>query len=836
MKKVLFLLTSFYFITSFCYSQVKESEITSKNSRGNAELINFKETKIKSDKSSVNDFLKKQHKCKNEIEFKEDSKSIVLDKQIESKKYQQFYKGVKVEFGIQNSVSENGNLKTVNGKYVDIQNIGIKPKLTEREALNFALKEVGAKEYMWEKKENEEFLKKEQSDKNATFYPNGEIVIIEKDLFGEKPTPTLAYKFNIYASNPLSRDYIYIDANNGEVLLKDPIIKHIQGSGITRYSGQRTFETQQNGTQYKLRDYSRGNGIETYNMNRTANYAGATDFIDNDNNWTSSEYNNANKDNAALDAHWGTEKTYDYFLLKHNRNSYNNNGAVLKNYVHANLVAMGYPSNDNAFWDGQRMTYGDGTSSFDALTSVDVVGHEIGHGVCSSTANLLYSKESGAINEGLSDIWGAMIEYYADPTKQTYLIGEEIKLGGGALRSMFDPNTYGQPKTYGGTYWYDQNCTPTYLNDFCGVHRNSGVFNHWFYILAEGKTGTNELGNSYNVTGISKEKAAKIVYRAESVYFTATTNYSQARDLTIQATKDLYGVYSAEAVSVCQAWYAVGVGNNNCILPLVITGNEVICSSTTNYTYSISNLVPNTLVNWSVSTNSLILISSTNSTITIKPINSSFIGFATINATVSGIVTSKKIWIGLPAFTFVRDKGEYCDSKWHNVTYILNLPPASSFSLDYINPQPLAIQYGLLASGSYNTITFKYGKAFTGNIGFGGIATNICGEFIVDTYEAVKLCSQLPTNVNNIGSENYYKIFPNPTSNIINVSLNIPDYLPQANSPINAELYNMIGELKKTEILNNNSASINVEGLPLGIYILKIFINDTIETHQVVIQ
>lgn len=834
MKKVLFLLSSFYFITS--YSQVKESEVTSKNSKGNAELINFRETKIKSDKNSVNDFLKKQYKCNIETEFKEDSKSIIVEKQLESKKSQQYYKGIKVEFGIQNIVSEQGNLKSSNGRYVEIGEINIKPKLTENEALKFALKNIGAKEFMWENKENEDFLKKEQNDSKATYYPKGEILIIEKDIFGKKPTPTLAYKFNIYASKPLSRDFIYIDANNGEILLIDPIIKHIQGTGSTRYSGQRTFETQLSGNQYKLRDYSRGSGIETYNMNRTANYAGATDFTDNDNNWTASEFNNANKDNAALDAHWGASKTYDYFSIKHNRNSYNNNGAVLKSYVHANLVSMGYPSNDNAFWDGQRMTYGDGTTSFDALTSIDVVGHEIGHGVCSNSANLVYSKESGAINEGLSDVWGAMIEFYAEPTKQTYLIGEEIKLGGGALRSMFDPNTYGQPKTYGGTYWYDQNCTPTYLNDYCGVHRNSGVFNHWFYILAEGKSGTNELGNAYNVTGISKEKAAKIVYRAETIYFTATTNYTQARDLTIQATKDLYGAYSTEAVSVCQAWYAVGVGNNNCILPLIITGDEVICSSTTNYTYSISNLVANTLVSWSVSTNALILVSSTNSTITIKPINSNFVGFATIYATVSGVVTSKKIWIGVPAFTFVRDKGENCDIKWHYVTYILNMPPASSFTLDFIAPQPLAIQYGLLASGSYNTITFKYGKGFTGNISFAGIANNICGSYESDNYEFVKLCSQLPTNLNSIVSENYYLISPNPATNIINVSLNAPEYLPETNSPIYAELYNMVGELKKTEIVYNNSASINVEGLPLGIYVLKIFINDTIETHQVIIQ
>lgn len=546
-KNIAFL--GMFLISCSVFSQVKEKEIISKNSKGKAELINFIETKVNSDDKSVDAFLKKQYGSKNDVDFILDSKKNVTENKLASKKYQQLYKGLQVEFGVQNVVSENGNLKVISGRYIDISEINVIPKLTEKEALSFALKSIGAKSYMWENKSNEDFLKKEQNDSNATFYPKGELLVIERDIFGENPIPVLAYKFDIYALNPISRDYIYIDANNGDLLLNDPIMKDIQGIGNTRYSGQRPFETQQSGTQYKLRDYSRGSGIETYNMNKGTDYNSATDFIDNDNNWTSSEYNNINKDNAALDAHWGAEKTYDYFLLKHNRNSYNGSRAIIKNYVH---FSNAY---DNAYWDGQRMTYGDGGSLFSPLTSVDVVGHEIGHGVCSYTANLIYSNESGAINEGLSDIWGAMVEYFAEPTKQTYLIGEEIKLGGGAIRSMINPKSYSQPDTYKGTNWY------LGTGDNGGVHTNSGIMNHWFYILSEGKSGTNDIGNSYVVTGIGKEKSAKIVYRAESVYFTATTNYLQASALTIQAANDLYGVNSLEALTVENAWYAVGVRN-----------------------------------------------------------------------------------------------------------------------------------------------------------------------------------------------------------------------------------------------------------------------------------
>lgn len=306
---------------------------------------------------------------------------------------------------------------------------------------------------------------------------------------------------------------------------------------------------------------------------------------------------------------------------------------------------MGYANNDNAFWDPtyKRMTYGDGQSLFDALTSVDVIGHEIGHGVCSSTANLVYQNEPGAINEGLSDIWGSMIEYFAEPTKQTYNIGEDIMLGGGSLRSMSNPNSSlnSQPDTYNGTYWYSGSA------DHGGVHTNSGVINYWFYLLAEGGSDTNDIGNTFNINGIGKEKASKIVYRAESIYFTSTTNYSQARLLTIQVAKDLYGEASIEAATTCQSWFAVGVGDNNCNLNIEISGLQNICgNSTTTYTL---NYTP-TSTTWSTSNNLQILSSNANS-ITVKPISTNINDIATITANINGTIVQKEIWVGKPKIT-----------------------------------------------------------------------------------------------------------------------------------------------------------------------------------------
>ncbi|WP_396171025.1 M4 family metallopeptidase [Flavobacterium sp.] len=805
-------------IAQLGYSQAKDSEIKSKNLKGQAELINFNETEVKVDEKSINQFLKLQFNTMDETYFKIEDKKTIVENNLKSQKFQQFYKGIKVEFGIQNVVSEKDILKTISGKLVDIQyNIEVKPNLSEKEALNFALKEIDAKEYMWENEENENFIKIEKNDKNATYYPKGELIIIEKNLFVKESMPRLAYKFDIYAQNQISRDFIYIDAETGDILLKDPIIKHIQGIGNTRYSGQRNFETQQIGSQYKLRDYSRGQGIETYNMNKGSDYNIATDFVDNDNNWTTTEFNNANKDNAALDAHWGAMKTYDYWLQKHNRNSYDANGAKIRSYVH-------FSSNyDNAFWDGERMTYGDGGSIFTPLTSIDVVGHEIGHAVCTNTAGLLYQNESGAINEALSDIWGAMIEYFAEPTKQTYLIGEEIKIGGGALRSMSNPKTYSNPNTYYGQYWY------TGSGDSGGVHYNSVVFNHWFYILAEGKTGTNDLGNSFSVTGISKDKAAKIVYRAESVYFTATTNYPQARDLTIQAAKDLYGTNSIESVAVCQSWYAVGVGNNNCIVPLNIDGDKIICNATTNYTYTTTNLIPGSVVNWSYSTNALTLVNSTNTSITVKPINSTYSGSATITANVSGNTTTKTIWIGKPSFTVLG-------------SVIVQQPNVVRMGMQSDS------NVSLIDQGITSTTWRKFaqnGTSVSCATGYGGVissvfyllkvtATNSCG-----TSEVVYDSETLPIEYSGfltMTNENLYTVYPNPSKDIVTIEIRDIENQPKKDIKIDGELFDLMGQsILKVEIIDNK-ATFSVIGLKRGIYVLKIYINDQVEFHQIVVE
>ena len=471
-------------------------------------------------------------------------------------KFAQYYQGIRVEHADYTVHARHGAIESISGDFEKIAQLNTTPALGEDAALSRALAHVGARKYMWQTSEADA----------ASLQPKGELVIVRDGRVSNVTGPlVLAWKFNVYAAQPISRAYIYVDARSGEVVLQDNIIKHAAATGTfaTAYSGSRSFADGTTTGGYFLREgATRGLGIETYNCKKGNSYTAATDFVDADNSWT--EYNNANFDNVAGDAHVGAQATYDYWKAVHGRNSYDNAGAKIKSYVHFDDTPGDGVGYENAYWNGSVMTYGDGATRFRPLTALDVCGHEIGHAVCSSTANLTYSNESGALNEGLSDIWGANIEAYAVAklgftsggvkAKSTWLIGEEIDKVQAALRSMSDPKSLGQPEYYKGVNWYAG------TGDNGGVHTNSGVLNYWYYLISAGKTGTNEKGVAYSVASLGITNAAKIAYRAESVYMTPSSTYSNARTATIAAAKDLYGANSAAEEAVTNAWSAVGVG------------------------------------------------------------------------------------------------------------------------------------------------------------------------------------------------------------------------------------------------------------------------------------
>ncbi|MEO7080881.1 MAG: M4 family metallopeptidase, partial [Flavobacteriales bacterium] len=292
-------------------------------------------------------------------------------------------------------------------------------------------------------------------------------------------------------------------------------------------------------TSYRLIDATRGGGVETYNLNQGNNNASAVDFTDSDNYW-----NNAGPelDDAATDAHWGMGMAYDYYQQMHGRNSYDDAGSAIVSYVHVDTAWF------NASFNGLWAEFGDGNGN--PLTSIDVASHELTHGVTGTSAGLVYQGQSGALNESFSDIFGTAVEFFAWPSQADWLIGQANFI----LRNMANPNAYGQPDTYQGTGWYNG------PDDNGGVHTNSGVQNFWFYLLSEGGSGMNDIGNAFTVDSLGMEAAAAIAYRNLNYYLTSTSNYADARMGSLAAAEDLYGSCGYEVEQVMKAWYAVGVG------------------------------------------------------------------------------------------------------------------------------------------------------------------------------------------------------------------------------------------------------------------------------------
>ncbi|HYV48166.1 MAG TPA: M4 family metallopeptidase, partial [Myxococcaceae bacterium] len=344
---------------------------------------------------------------------------------------------------------------------------------------------------------------------------------------------------------------LLIDAETGSVLFQYDNLQ--TGTGNSMYVGSVPLTTTLSGSTYQLKDGTRGNQ-QTNDLAHGTSGAG-TLFTDADDVWGNGLPSNAQT--AAVDAQYGTALTWDYYKNVHGRSGIRGDGVGAYNRVHYSTAYV------NAFWDDSCfcMTYGDGTGNNKPLTSIDVAGHEMTHGVTSNTAGLVYSGESGGLNEATSDIMGSNIEFYAANSADVgdYLIGEKIDINGNGtpLRYMDQPSKDGA----------SADCWSSGVGNL-DVHYSSGVANHFYYLLSEGSGAKTINGVNYNsptcnsstVTGIGRAKAEKIWYRALTVYMTSSTNYAAARTATMNAAADLYGAGGVEQTTVDAAWAAVAVG------------------------------------------------------------------------------------------------------------------------------------------------------------------------------------------------------------------------------------------------------------------------------------
>nr|WSY51669.1 M4 family metallopeptidase [Streptomyces sp. NBC_00886] len=378
-----------------------------------------------------------------------------------------------------------------------------------------------------------------------------------KVIWAGTGTPVLAYETvvgGLQDDGTPNELHVITDAATGKKLFEYQGIE--TGTGKTLYSGTVTLNTTLSGSTYQLTDGTRG-GHKTYNKSHTTSSSAGTLFTDADDTWGTGAASSSTTDQtAAADAAYGAAETWDFYKNTFGRSGIKNNGVAAYSRVHYGNAYV------NAFWDDSCfcMTYGDGSGNTHPLTSLDVAGHEMSHGVTANTAGLNYSGESGGLNEATSDIFGTGVEFYANNSSDVgdYLIGEKININGDGtpLRYM------DQPSKDGGSanYWSSS------VGNL-DVHYSSGVANHFFYLLSEGSGAKTINGVSYNsptsngstVTGIGRAKALQIWYKALTTYFTSTTNYKSARTGTLSAAAALYGSGSTEYNAVAAAWTGVNV-------------------------------------------------------------------------------------------------------------------------------------------------------------------------------------------------------------------------------------------------------------------------------------
>lgn len=617
MKKILTILTFLFAVVSFSQNFLSDQyvEKLKKDMQGNVQFISFKQNSTISNSLSLEVI---QLAIGSPVSGLTKTNSETDKKGNLHETFSYSLNGVPIEFSSVKVHSKNGFITSINGNLIQLNPEGNPENLkSPEEIMNLGLSHLGT---------NYQVEMQGQNEREST------LVILPASLSYTK-TDRYAYKYVLSATNPVRLERVYIDALNGQVLFKDALMKNHQdskqplnekqinylqskknlssttlvtGNAETKYSGDKEIETTEGDDGFYL--YDSVDKVNTRDIQHndaliiaiTASFLGfdavldmTKDFLDNDNNWTEAEHK-ANKDDAAHDVHWGVTTVKKYFKDVFDRNSYDNNGAEIYSFVHAGTNYA------NAAWVGLDvgegfMMYGDGdynpdseTGSYDALVSLDVTAHELGHAVNGSECDMVYEREPGALNEGLSDIWGAVIEAYGAPEKDKWIIGEDFTLGTpSGIRSMEDPKIFNQPSTYLGDFWVDaspEGCpTPDITNDQCGVHTNSGVLNHWFYLLSDGGSGTNDNDFEFSVDGIGMDKSAEIVYDVETNFAESDTDYESFKDYTLEVAAQNYGEESDELKSLKSAWCAVGV----------ITGEECTNMGTQENKLSKVSIYPN---------------------------------------------------------------------------------------------------------------------------------------------------------------------------------------------------------------------------------------------------
>lgn len=516
MKKIKFLVASIL-VSTFVVSgsTIKAAPADGQNNMSKFNKGNLSE-QLPKDMNGVNKFLN-DNKSKMGIENPQDEVIKLSEKQdslsFKHIKVQQTVKGIPV-YGNEYIIhfNKDGKVYATNGK---IDPAAKKAKINKNEFIS------GDKAVQIAKSQVK-FNKLEMTPSSKLY------------LYKVSNDYTPVYEVRVNFIDPSANDWhFFIDAYSGKVVDKYNSLSQTtaSGSGMGVLGDTKKLTLDKVGSQYQMKDTTRPAVITTYNSGNTNKEPGNL-IVSN---------TNVIKDKAAVDAHYYAGVVYDYYKTKFNRNGIDNNNMAMKSSVHYREdPSQGWV---NAAWTGNQMIYGDGdgVTALPLSGSLDVIGHEMTHGVDQFEANLTYRNQSGALNESFSDVFGTFIEFYAQPSQADWLAGEDVwtpNKSGDALRSLENPTLYGQPDNM-KNYKYTS-------SDNGGVHTNSGIPNKAAYLIA-----TNPK------VGIAK--AEQIYYRALCNYLTSSASFSDAKTALAQSAEDLYGANSPEYNAVITAWNSVGL-------------------------------------------------------------------------------------------------------------------------------------------------------------------------------------------------------------------------------------------------------------------------------------
>ena len=461
------------------------------------------------------------------------SRSEVDESGMTHARFQQMVHGVPVAGAeLMAHYDRAGRLTSIDANYIaDLHDVDVNPAFSASDALTMVKADI---------------ISRSPVDESTLETEDQRLVVYASNQNLTAPRLAYQYKIRAMAAREPAIWVVFVDAKTGDLLHRYNNLQTIQGEGKGVLGDMKQFEVSTGNGGFVMTDAATGVQIRTLTAEQQQ-VRGTAVSSTSQTSWDTGVPGAG----AAVDAHFNASAVYKYYKDTHGRNAIDGKGGALISTVH---FGQAY---DNAAWDSTGMLYGDGGQMFRALSvSLDVVGHEFTHGVTEKTSNLVYENQPGALNEAVSDIFGAFIEHKFKPDPvNNWKLGESVVKSGGPLRDMKSPGSVSQAQ-------------PAHMSRFVntqqdngGVHINSGIINNAAFLMTVG--GVNPVSKVEVAFGIGWEKSEKLWYRANTKYFITSTNFGQAAQGVLQAAKDI-GLTENETNIVECAFKATGVAQGTC--------------------------------------------------------------------------------------------------------------------------------------------------------------------------------------------------------------------------------------------------------------------------------